>query len=64
MPKIFKKVIHSKYGIKENEILPYFDMKKIEREDLAEEFLAQNSYQSLFHRNNKSVQKENVGKEI
>jgi hypothetical protein len=48
MPKIFKNVIHSKYGIKENEILPYFDPKKIERENLEEEFLAQNSYQSLF----------------
>jgi hypothetical protein len=48
MPKNFKKVIQSKYGIKDKHIAPYFNQSELERENLIEEYMAQNEYNNLF----------------
>ena len=48
MSKNFKKVIQSKYGIKESHIAPYFNQSEMERENLIDDYLAQNEYHNLF----------------
>jgi len=48
MPKHFKKVIQSKYGIEDKHIAPYFNQSELERENFIDEYMAQNEYNNLF----------------